>query len=46
LDELPDLSKANSSKGKLKIISDTTGQKMDQIEYQLRYWFIKEKENK
>ncbi len=46
MDELPDLSKANSTKGKLKIISDTTGQKMDQIEYQLRYWFIKEKENK
>ena len=39
----PDVSQEKDSKKKLKKISDIMGQNIDAIEYQLIYWFVKEK---
>lgn len=42
-DGFPDVSQEKDSKAKLKKISDITGQDIDAIEYQLVYWFVKQK---
>ena len=39
----PDVSKEKNSKKKLKVISDAMGQTIDALEYQLIYWFVKQK---
>ena len=41
--EFPDVSQEENSKKKLKAISDATGQEIDALEYQLIYWFAKQK---
>lgn len=42
-DGFPDVSQEKNSKAKLKKISDITGQDIGAIEYQLVYWFVKQK---
>lgn len=42
-DGFPDVSKERDSKGKLKKISDTMGQGIEEIESYLVYWFVKQK---
>lgn len=44
LDGFPDVNGIVDSKQKLKAISDSTGQALDQLEYQLIYWFAKNKQ--
>ncbi len=39
----PDVSAEKDAKAKLKKIADEMGQELDQIEYQLVYWFVKQK---
>ncbi len=41
----PDITEDTNSKSKLKKIADSMGQDIEQIEYQLVYWFIKQKNN-
>lgn len=42
-DGFPDVSEEKNSKARLKKISDITGQDIGAIEYQLVYWFVKQK---
>lgn len=42
-DGFPDISEEKDAKAKLKKLADSMGQEIDQIEYQLTYWFIKQK---
>ena len=42
-DGFPDVSQEKDSKKKLKKIADTMGQDIGEIEYQLIYWFAKQK---
>ena len=44
LDGFPDVNGIVDSKQKLKAISDSMGQALDQLEYQLIYWFAKNKQ--
>lgn len=42
-DGFPDVSQEKDSKKKLKVISDVMGQEIGALEYQLIYWFVKQK---
>ena len=42
-DGFPDVSQEKDSKKKLKKISDIMGQEIGALEYQLIYWFVKQK---
>lgn len=42
-DGFPDVSQETNSKKKLKRISDVMGQEIEALEYQLMYWFVKQK---
>ena len=42
-DDFPDISNEKDAKAKLKKLADSMGQEIEQIEYQLIYWFIKQK---
>ena len=42
-EDFPDVSQEKDSKKKLKKISDIMGQEIGALEYQLIYWFIKQK---
>lgn len=42
-DGFPDISEEKDTKAKLKKLADSMGQDIGQIEYQLTYWFIKQK---
>ena len=42
-EDFPDVSQEEDSKKKLKKISDITGQEIGALEYQLIYWFVKQK---
>ena len=41
--DFPDVREQKDSKNKLKKISDIMGQEIGALEYQLIYWFIKQK---
>lgn len=42
-DNLPDVSSEKDTKAKLKKMADSMGQEIEQLEYQLIYWFVKQK---
>lgn len=42
-ENFPDVSNEKDTKAMLKKLADSMGQEIEQIEYQLTYWFIKEK---
>ena len=42
-DDFPDVSQEKNAKAKLKKVADSVGQDIGAIEYQLVYWFAKQK---